>query len=116
MIALVILKSIGKDASLPLQWTGILLLTGAGLAMLQPVISWLGELAQSCGIGEMTSLLMRALGVALLTQLCAELCRQSGEGSIASGVELAGRAELLLMALPQLQELLSIAQTLMSAL
>lgn len=115
VIALVVLRGVGRDISLTLQWTGIILLAGAGIMMLQPVLSFLVELARSHGVGELTSLLIRALGVAFLTQICADLCRQSGEASIAAGVELAGRAELLLMALPQLKNLLSAAQALLSA-
>jgi hypothetical protein len=51
----------------------------------------------------------------LLTQLCADLCRQSGEASLAGGVALAGKAELLLLCLPLLKELIVIAQELLSS-
>ena len=112
VVAIVVLRQLGRDGALSLQWTGIVLLAGAGLIMLQPLLSFAGELAASSGIGETASLLLRALGVAMLTQLCADLCRQSGEGTIATGVETAGRAQLLLMALPKLQELLAAAKTL----
>lgn len=113
VVAIAALRQLGRDGALPLQWLGILLLTGAGLALMQPIVAFAGELAAESGVGEMASLLLRALGIALLCQLCADLCRQSGEGSIASGVEMAGRVQILLLALPKLDELLTAAQELL---
>ena len=116
VIAVLLLKSAKSETVVPLQWTGIVVMCGAGVALLQPVISFLGTLAQQHGVGEVVSVLLRGLGVALLTQLCADLCRQSGEGLLASGVEFAGRAELLVMTLPQLQTLLSVVQSMLGLL
>lgn len=115
VVAIVVLRQLGRDGALPLQWLGVLLLAGAGLALLQPLIAFAGELAAFCGIGEMASLLLRALGVAMLCQLCADLCRQSGEGNIAAGVETVGRAQILLLALPKLGELLDAAEQLLES-
>ena len=114
VIVIVVLRSVGREMQLPVQWTGILLLTGAALLSLQPVIAWLSSLGARVGAAEQVSLLLRALGIATLAQLCAELCRQSGEGAIASGVELVGRAQLLVLALPLLQQLLAAAGALLS--
>ncbi len=116
VVATVVLRHLSRDGGLPLQWTGILLLTGAVLLLLQPLLSFALALAQAHGVSETASLLLRALGVAMLTQLCADLCRQSGEGQIAAAVENAGRVQLLLLALPKLQELLDAAQTLLALL
>jgi stage III sporulation protein AD len=113
-VAIVLLKSVG-GLTLPLQWTGNVLLVGAAVLMMTPVFTYLGELCTDVGMGEMASLLIRGLGIALLTQLCADLCRQSGEASLAGGVELAGKAELLLLCLPLLKELIVIAQELLSS-
>lgn len=115
VVAILLLKQTKTDVW-PLQWLGILLTAGAGLLLLEPVLSWFRELSEANGIGNYTDCLLRALGVAFLTQGCADLCRQSGEASLASGVELAGKAELLLLALPLLRELLSVAGTLLSGL
>ena len=111
-VAVVLLKS-AKGAATALQWTAILAFTGATLALWQPLVSWVNELCVSQGVGEMSALMFKGLGVAVLTQLCAELCRQSGESALATGVEGAGRAELLLLCLPLLRELLQTAQNLL---
>ncbi|MBR5615856.1 MAG: hypothetical protein IKW66_03455 [Clostridia bacterium] len=107
-VAIVLLKSAGGNV-LPLQWTGTVVLTGASLLMLAPVIAWVGELCEGQGMGEMASLMLKGLGVALLTQFCADLCRQSGEAPLANSVEMAGKAELLLLCLPMLRDLIDVA-------
>lgn len=79
-----------------------------------PLVSYLSELTAQEGLAQYAELLMKALGIAVLTQCCAELCRESGENSIATGVELAGKVELLLLSLPLIGEILTAAKELLS--
>jgi stage III sporulation protein AD len=113
--AVVLLKGVKSDVW-PLQWTGSLVMFTAAILMLQPVVTYLTELCNQSGMGDMASLLLRGLGVAMLTQLSSDLCRQCGENALAGGVELAGKAELLLLCLPQLRELMEMASGLLSSL
>lgn len=113
--AVVLLKGVKSDVW-PLQWTGSLVMFTAAILMLQPIIAYLTELCHQSGMGDMASLLLRGLGVAMLTQLSSDLCRQCGENALAGGVELAGKAELLLLCLPQLRELMEMASGLLSSL
>ena len=98
---------------IPLQWLGILCVAGGCLTLLSPVLGWMRELAAAGGMSDRLSLLLRGLGVALLTQICTDVCRQSGEATLANGVEMAGKAELLLLCLPLLRELIEAAQGLL---
>jgi stage III sporulation protein AD len=113
-VAILLIKN-GGGVVLPLQWTGTLLLVGASLMMLAPVFVWIEDLCVQNGMGEVATLLLKGLGVAILTQLCAEMCRQSGEGALGSGVEMAGKAELMLLCLPYLQRLVDTAKELLEA-
>ena len=114
-VAIFLIKSAG-GVPLPLQWTGQFLLVGAALVMLAPVLTWVSEVCAEVGLGENAALLFKGLGVALLTQLCADFCRQGGEGQLAGGVELAGKAELLLLCLPSLKALFELAASLLGEL
>ena len=114
-IAVILIKSAG-GVTLPLQWTGSITLIGASLLMLSPVLAWVGELCAQSGRSDICALLFKGLGVATLTQLCAEMCRQSGEGTLASGVEMAGKAELMLLCLPYLRRLAETAGQLLETL
>ena len=54
------------------------------------------------------SVLLRSLGVTYLTSISGDICRASGEGTVAGYIEGAGRVELLLLAVPLMRELLSL--------
>ncbi len=112
-IAILLLKST-KGEILPLQWTGTIVLGGAALLLWQPVLAWVSELCTVHGVGDTAQLLLKGLGVAVLTQLCADLCRQSSEAMLANSVEHAGRAEILLLCLPLLQDVVETAQLLLA--
>ena len=115
VVAIVVVRQMHREGAVPLQWMGSLLLGAAALAMMQPLLSFMNELVAGSALGEVASLLFRGLGVAYLTQLCADFCRQSGEGQIAAGVESAGRIQLLLLALPSLRQLTALAQQLLQS-
>lgn len=56
--------------------------------------------------GEYLGVMLRALGVSVLTQTCADLCRDAGESALGSKLELLGKAEILVLSLPLLRTLL----------
>ena len=80
------------------------LLTAAA-GQVQPVLAWLRTL-DGYFQGQGIACLLRVLGIALASQLAADLCRESGLLAAAFVVELGGRVLALLQALPLLQGLL----------
>ena len=87
---------------------------GAIIAMSAPLVSYIRTLTEAAGVPGYAEFLLKALGIAVLTQCCAELCLESGESGVANGVELAGKVEILLLALPLIAEILSTARELLS--
>lgn len=59
--------------------------------------------------------LVKSLGVCLITQFTADVCRDAGESGLASRAEFAGKVALLLLALPLFQQIASLALGLMGA-
>ncbi len=82
------------------------------LTLSSPIVTYLKNLTEATGIAPYAEFLFKALGIAVLTQCCAELCRESGESGAATGVELAGKVEILLVSLPLINELLTTAKEL----
>lgn len=66
------------------------------------------------GVGLEVETLLKALGIAALTQITADICRDVGEGTIAGQVELMGKMEIVLLALPLASQLLTLAKGLLS--
>ena len=92
-----------------------LLLMAMGLEQLSPVLEQLRSTMELTGLtGDYAAILFKAVGICLLTQLAGDVCRDSGESSIASKIELAGRAAILLTAMPLIQEVLAWAWELMN--
>lgn len=70
-----------------------------------PLVEWLHTLSRY-GIAANASILLQVLGIALIAQFAADLCRESGLAAAASAVDLCGRMLALMQAIPLLQELL----------
>lgn len=51
--------------------------------------------------------MIRAVGVAIVAEFGAQLCRDAGEGALAGRVELAGRVTMLGLAMPLITELVA---------
>lgn len=63
-------------------------------------------LSEESGLSDgSTQVLIRATGVALISDFASQLCRDAGESALAGRVELAGRVSLLTMAAPLLLSL-----------
>ena len=55
------------------------------------------------------SILMRSLGICIVTQFAADICYDNSSTSTAAAVELAGRVGALILALPMLQTVAKLA-------
>lgn len=112
--AITVLRKWNSDF-VPLLRLALAMLLSLGIFVwLAPIISYLRTVTEASGISGYAEFLFKALAVALLTQLCAELCRESGETGAANGVELAGKAEILLLCLPLLSEILDTVKELLA--
>lgn len=88
--------------------SGILLLSMVMVAV-APVLEEIQLLADKTGLaGEHTGILVKTLGICFITQIACEACKDAGESSIASKVEMAGKVTIVLLSLPLFQELLKI--------
>lgn len=100
-----------------LPFVRMALVAGFGLAALSladPIVSYLQGVAATSAIAPYAPMLFKALAIAYITQYAAELCRESGESGMASGVELVGKIEILLLSLPLVGEILQMAEHLLS--
>ncbi len=90
--------------------SGVSLLGGVGLlgyalSRYAPVITLLRALADEAEASAPLGAILKMLGMAYLTQIAADTCRDMGESVLAGRIELCGRAEILLLCLPYLEEL-----------
>lgn len=84
------------------------------IMQLKPVIEFISNTAKASGMGGYFTVLIKALAVALSCQVCAEICRDCGENTLASKVELAGKIGIIILSLPILQQLLTMAREMLA--
>lgn len=71
------------------------------------VLQLLQELALKANIDFIyLNIVFKILGIAYLASFCAEICKDAGQGSLASKVEFAGKILILVMAIPILMAVL----------
>ena len=109
-----VVRRINSGFELPLKATAAIVFFGAVLGMAVPLFLYLGELVASSALSEWQGLLFGAFGVALLSHITSEICRECGEASIGGYVELAGKVEILILCLPLLKELFEEVESLVA--
>ena len=60
-------------------------------------------------LGQLTAIILKALGVCIVAELGSQCCRDAGETAIAAKVELAAKAALVMMSMPVFASLLEMA-------
>lgn len=107
--ALAVLRGVRKDISLFIvPAAGAVVLAGV-LPGVDKIVSFVRDASERGGITDYASVLLRAAGLAALTDITARICRSSGEESAASFVELAGKIEILVLSLPFISEILDLS-------
>jgi len=107
-MAAVVVRQLRSEFTLPVRLAGSLVLLGIVVGIGVPLFEYLGRLISVSALSEYAAILIKALGIVVLTHITAEVCRDCGESSAASYVELAGKLEILLLSLPLI---LSIMET-----
>ena len=113
VMMILLLREWRPAMAVPLRLGVVLLLTVAAVGLFVPVVSRVRALLSFAPEGALTAPLLRAAGVALLTELTASFCRDLGENTVANGVLLFGKLEILVLSLPLLDDVLEIAKELL---
>lgn len=106
---ILLLREWRPSMAVPLRLGVVLLLTVASVGLFVPVVSRVRALLSLAPEGALTAPILRAAGVALISELSAGFCRDLGENSVAQALVLFGRLEILVLCLPLVDALIDIA-------
>lgn len=116
--AVLIAKSLepyAKEQAMLLTLLLGIILTGSAAAALSPVLLRIDTLLTNGGLdSSQTALLSKAVGISVITEFSAEVCRDAGESALRTAVLLTGKVTLLLLALPLIDPLLRTLQEVLS--
>ena len=112
--AIMLLKSMKDEFVLPLKLLGGVAVLGAVVGMSLPIINFANSLALRFGANEWSPLLLKGLCIAIVCEVSANICRECGEGAISSGIETAGKVEILLLSLPLITKILDLSREILT--
>ncbi len=103
----VAVKGTARQLALALSLTGAAVILGLALGALEDVVAMAEDLREMAGLSPaVVAPVLKAVGIAVLTQIASQVCRDAGEGGIAAAAETAGTALALCAALPLLRAVL----------
>ena len=103
----VAVKGTARQLALALSLTGGAVILGLALGALEDVVAMAEDLREMAGLSPaVVAPVLKTVGIAVLTQIASQVCRDAGEGGIAAAAETAGTALALCAALPLLRAVL----------
>lgn len=115
--ALLILRSYKPEWAVFLRIAVTVVSLGLVISLAGTVMDYVTDLTAATGAldGESWTILLKALGLAFLTETAASVCRDSGEAGLATWVETAGKLEILLLSFPLIRTVMDTVSTLLGA-
>ena len=110
LIALVLGQALQqKDLSLGLTMMVCIMVGLLFVSYLEPVLDFLRELRQLGDLqGNMLEILLKVLGISIVTEITQMVCRDSGNTSLGQAMQLLGTAVILWLSLPVFTTLIGI--------
>ena len=109
LVATRVMKGLNNEMSGFISAVTGLILLGGSIAMLYPIISYMHEITKETGFSVYIETVIKALGIAVISESAADLCRDAGESAIASKTEFAAKIMIIYLALPVIKNLISLA-------
>ena len=109
----VIMKQIKGEYSALVRLCGTVIIFGSLALAASDIFSGVGGLLLEDGLSDYAKIMAKALGLALLSRICADICRDIGEGAVGNGIELGGKLAILSLCIPLIGELMGYARQLL---
>lgn len=103
------LKQHNKEYGIIVSLLGGLIILYFAIKNAQPVFNFIQDLTATAKLpNDAFIILLKVLGIAYITQLSCDVCRDSGETALASKLELLGKFTILIFSIPLFEKVLSL--------
>ena len=117
VVLLRLLDKQGSAVGIPLALVVCLLILGVAIRYLEPVVQLLQTIAQLANVdNQLISIVLKAVGIGLVCQTAALICSDSGSAALGRAIEMTAAAALLWLAVPMINALLELVQTILGEL
>ncbi len=114
LILAIVMKSVNKEISIYIVLGTVMIIFLSVADRLAEIFSFLQGIYDNVTYGRtFFPVILKVLAVAYITDFTAQLCRDAGEASIGSKVELAGKIIIFYLAMPILTAILELIKTLL---
>lgn len=111
----VLVKGYKPELAMPISLAAAVLIFVMAVPYLRSTIAMFQDISAQLGVdSRFIEIIIKIIGVAYLAQFGAELCKDAGEGAIASKVELAGKLIIMTMSMPIMYKLLALVNDIIS--
>ena len=108
-----VLGEMALRGRIPLKLCGAIVLYGGVLILLFPLVEELRALTEGRVLPTYAETVLKALGIALISEFVSGICRDGGEGTVAAMVEIGGKAAILYLTLPLVRSLVETVEGLL---
>ena len=99
----------GSDFATLLKVAAGALVAAGCVGGIAPIVEYVRELGEATLPWEAVEGMLRVLAVAMVTHICAAICRDCGETTLGGYLELGGKVEMIVLTLPMIKEIVEVA-------
>lgn len=98
----------GSDFATLLKVAAGALVAAACVGGIAPIVEYMRSLGEASLPWETVEGMLRILAVAMVTHICATICRDCGESTLGGYLELGGKVEIIALTLPMIKEIVEV--------
>ena len=111
------LDKMERDISAVMGIVALCIAACAAVTILNPVLNYLVELQRLFHLpDDLISILMKAVGIALVAELSASICADAGNASLGKMLQILGGAAVLTLSVPMFRTLMTIIKEMIGGL
>ena len=113
-VFLTVFRNVKGDFSLVASCVVCLILVAISLTSIFPLIDYISGLEIINGYESYFSVILKSVGTAVICTTASEICKDTGQGALAFGVETFCKCEIVAMSLPMIKGVLELAKEIMT--
>ncbi|MBO5380348.1 MAG: stage III sporulation AC/AD family protein [Clostridia bacterium] len=110
LIICIVFKNLKSEYTLLIRIAITVGISILSLALVTPLLSFIDEISKNTVVYSYLPTLVKALCIALIVQITADICRDAGESALGERVELFGKAEILVISIPLIKNLFKLCE------
>ncbi len=113
VIIIFLFKQLKSGFAFPLALLLCFILLRQALSILQTEGEFLKTIFENKSLSQYGNILLKTFGISLIVELLSDTCREAGENSVASKIELLGKVEIIVLSLPLVKNILETVKSIM---